>query len=139
MADAPPAVNPSDRIVFFDGTCGFCDRTVTFLFSLDQQHALRFAPLQGATAARILPPERIADLDTIVYRRGKKDYQRSGAVLRSLWDVGGAWALMGCCLVVPWPLRDFVYDIVAANRYKWFGKTETCRLPSTAERAYFFD
>lgn len=126
--------------LFFDGVCGLCDRTVTFLFLRDAKHALRFAPLQGKTAEAKLPKERLEKLDTIVLlAEDGTMYVKSEAVLRALVRIGGLWKLMGACLVLPRFIRDFAYEAVAANRYKLFGKHDACRLPTPAERPYFLD
>ena len=138
----PPAdaiVEQFEKIVFFDGNCGFCDRSVSLLFARDKKHVLRFAPLQGTTAARLLSRERLANLNTIVYRRDSRDFERSAAVLMILWDMGGLSAWAALLLAVPAPLRDFAYRVFAANRYRWFGRLDACRVPTAAERRYFLD
>lgn len=127
-------------VVYFDGTCGFCDRSVTFLFDRDTAHALRFAPLQGKIAAARLPEALRADLDTIVFVQDGKTYVRSTAVLRALAAAGGVWMVLGrAALLVPAFVRDAVYRVVARYRYKIFGKYDACRLPRPEERQYFLD
>jgi len=127
-------------IVFFDGTCGFCNRAVTFLFERDRLHALRFAPLQGVAAAAYLSPEERLRLDSLVFIQGERRSQRSTAALLALAAVGGPWRLVArVLLLVPRPPRDLIYDLVARHRYRIFGKSATCRLPTPAERAYFLD
>ena len=125
-------------LLFFDGVCGLCDRTVTFLFARDRRHRLRFAPLQGETAKTWLTEAQRRELSTVVLAVGEKRYLRSGAALRALALTGGVWAAVAwTLLLVPRPLRDLGYDLVARSRYRLFGKKDACRLPRPEERGYF--
>ncbi len=126
------------RLVFFDGVCGLCDRAVSFLFERDRAHVLRFAPLQGETAARHLPADRrTPPLDTLLFLRDGRLFERSDAVLRLAGELGWPWRVALAFLVVPRSWRDAAYRRLARNRYRIFGKRAACRLPSPAERAYF--
>jgi predicted DCC family thiol-disulfide oxidoreductase YuxK len=146
-ADRLPAagslVSPSPNLVLYDGVCGLCNKLVRFLLRADRRNVLCFAPLQGPTAARLAERHGFAlDVKTMVYVRhfGLKDeraYLRSDAVLRVLGDVGGVWWLLSGLRVVPRFLRDPVYEFVARNRYRWFGKYDSCPLPSPDQRARF--
>jgi predicted DCC family thiol-disulfide oxidoreductase YuxK len=134
---------PSHNLVLYDGVCGLCNRAVKLLLAIDRRHVLCFAPLQGPTATRIaerhaFPP----DLKTIVYVRNfglkrERVHLRSDAILRIMGDVGGLWSFLLVFRVVPAFLRDPVYDWVARNRYRWFGKYDSCPLPSAEQRARF--
>jgi len=125
--------------VFFDGVCNFCNRSVNFFLSRDRNGRLRFAPLQGTTAQE-LGSEYTQNLDTLVFRREGQTWTHSSAVVRILWTIGGFWAMMGSLLwLVPKPIRNFGYKVVAKNRYRWFGKSESCRIPIDDERARFLD
>ncbi len=127
-------------LLFFDGTCGLCDRSVTFLFNQDKRRVLRFAPLQGETSLKYVPEAKRLNLGSIVLLVDGKLLERSTAVLTALALTGGPWkAVAALALVVPSGVRDGVYDLVAKNRYRLFGRYETCRLPSPAERAFFLD
>ena len=146
-ADRIPAAGsrtaPSPNLVLYDGVCGLCNRTVRFLLAIDRRGVLCFAPLQGPTAARIAERHDLPqDLRTIVYVRSfglkrERTYLRSDAVLRIFGDVGGAWCLLMTFRLVPRFLRDPVYDWVARNRYRWFGRYDECPLPSPEQRARF--
>lgn len=130
--------NRLETVVFFDGVCNFCNASVDFLARRDPRHVLKYASLQGETARRILPPELVAELSTVSLWKGGKLYFRSSAILQALVSTGGMSGILGKMgLFVPAPVRDFVYDIVARNRYRWFGKRDTCRLPSMEERDLF--
>jgi len=124
-------------VVFFDGLCGLCNGFVDRLIRWDKRQVLRYATLQGSTAAAKLPPDKTQDLSTIVYFDGQRTWTRSGAALRILMRLGGVWKLSGIFLIVPGFLRNWVYDLVARNRYQWFGKHDSCRIPSPEERALF--
>lgn len=130
--------NQPPRIVFFDGVCGLCDRSVTFLLARDRAHRLSFAPLQGETAACLLPERlRTPPFDTLVFLSEGAIYERSSAVLRVGLALGGGWRTLRAFLWIPAFLRDVVYRLVASHRYQIFGKSEACRLPSPEERRYF--
>ena len=126
-------------IVFFDGVCGLCNFTVDFLMKIDRKHSLRFAPLQGRIASALLPASQRLDLDTVVLALSGKTYDRSTAVLRTLIEAGGPWKIAGIFLLIPKFIRDTVYRGVASKRYSWFGKRETCRLPTSEERGRILD
>lgn len=125
-------------IVFFDGLCGLCNRSVDFLVTRDRQHNLRYAPLQGETSQKLLslPPD--ADYSTMILWDHGRTYQRSDAVWRCLTHAGGLWGILGQVMrCVPRPLRNWGYGFVARNRYRFFGKKESCRIPKPEERALF--
>jgi predicted DCC family thiol-disulfide oxidoreductase YuxK len=127
-------------ILFFDGTCGLCDRAVTYIFDRDRAHALVYAPLQGETAKARLPAAKIQNLDSMVLLVDGEMLERSTAVFAALALTGGPWKVVSAlALAVPRGVRDAAYDLVAKYRYRLFGRTEACRLPSPAERAFFLD
>lgn len=130
------AVNPaSGPVVFFDGLCGLCNRFVDFVLRHDSRGVFRFAPLQGETARALLAEADIRDLKTVVLSDGGHTYRKSTAVLRVLAGLGGFWRLVAALLwLVPWPLRDLGYVCVARTRYAIFGKKDSCRMPTPAER-----
>ena len=133
-------------IVLYDGVCGLCNRLVQFLLKRDTHNRFRFASLQSAFANQLLTHHgRDAhDLDTVYV---VKDYgepsqsllARSDAVLYMLWQLGGLWKVAKVGRVLPGALRDAVYQIIARNRYRVFGKYESCLLPEPKDRAKFLD
>lgn len=136
----PQAAAEPDPIVFFDGVCGLCNASVDFLLRHDRRGQLLVSPLQGQTAQRLLPAEDRRDLGSLVLWDGDRTWRRSAAIVRILWRMGGAWSVAGSLLwMVPLPLRDAMYRLVAASRYRLFGKKETCRLPTPEERSRFLD
>jgi predicted DCC family thiol-disulfide oxidoreductase YuxK/uncharacterized membrane protein YphA (DoxX/SURF4 family) len=126
------------KVVLFDGVCGMCNRSVNLLMSIDARNLLLFSPLQGEFAAQEAK-EDAKDLDTILFFDDGKIYKRSTAVLRILSQLGGVWSIARIFLLVPSVVRDAVYSWIANNRYKWFGKSDACRLPTKEEREKFLD
>ncbi len=123
--------------VFFDGDCGLCDRFVAFLVARDRRGRLHFAPLQGPTAARSIAQATARTVDSVILLDDGGTHVRSEAALRAIAQLGGAWRLTGLLRAVPRGLRDAVYDLVATNRYRWFGRARVCPLPDRTARRRF--
>lgn len=127
-------------IVFYDGVCGLCHRWVWFILKRDKARTLQFAPLQGETAkARKDFP---AELRTVVFvlqlrGTGEQVYTHSEAALQLLDHVGVFWRVVSWLRIIPRPMRDWVYQMIAARRYRWFGKFESCPLPPAEWRDRF--
>lgn len=135
-----PELQVQDCIVFFDGICGFCNHTVNFLMARDQARNLRFAPLQGETAARYLPEPFRQQLDTLVFWFRGRNYVRSAAIVRILWNLKGVWPVIAILLwLIPLPIRDLGYCGMSRVRYRLFGKMDACRLPRPEERGLILD
>lgn len=156
-----PAHSESEHrqpILFFDGVCGLCNRFVDFMLRADSQHRFRFAPLQGETARRLLGMQNQAgghepgdpqagdpqagdsqsgDPRSFIFLDTDRQYEQSNAVLHAMIRLGDAWRLIAVLYVFPRPLRDFIYHIVARNRYRWFGRRDACRMPMPEERDRF--
>lgn len=141
-----PRENVSENVVFFDGVCNLCNEFIDFLVKRDSKRVLSYAPLQGETAKERLPMSRIKvagasgpTFTSVIYLKDGQMLQQSDAALEILKDLGGLWSLVSILKVIPKSVRDSVYRMIAANRYKWFGKRETCRVPSKEERSLFLD
>jgi predicted DCC family thiol-disulfide oxidoreductase YuxK len=138
------AANP---IILYDGVCGLCNRLVQFLLKRDKEGRLRFASLQSDFAGKVLSRHGIdaTDLDTVQVvenydQPGERVLQRSDAILRAGRELGGFWGASSAVGgVVPRALRDLVYRFVATNRYRVFGKYDTCMLPDPDQRSRFLD
>lgn len=129
---------PSDRnVVFFDGLCGLCNGFIDFLMKFDSSKSFYFSPLQSDFAKTTLPFELTQDIKTIVVLIDGQIYKKAEAVFKVLQKLGGMWSLISILRVLPSPLLNFGYDLVAANRYSLFGKKETCRIPTPDERQRF--
>jgi predicted DCC family thiol-disulfide oxidoreductase YuxK len=121
-------------ILFFDGVCSVCNGLIDFMMLEDRNIALQFASLQGSTAKNLLDKKYIEDLNSIVYIEGDKIYTESTGVLQAVSSMGGIYKLLLILKLVPKFLRDKIYAYIAANRYKWFGKKDNCRMPTPEER-----
>lgn len=122
------------RILFFDGYCTLCNGIVDWTIRHDKNAQIQFASLQGEAAKKIIPDCDTAKSDTVLYFRDDRVLERSDAILFLLSDIGGIWKMAKLFLIVPKFIRDFVYKIVAANRYRLFRKRESCRVPTESER-----
>lgn len=130
-------------VMLFDGVCNLCNGAVNFAIDRDPEARLRFASLQSPAArellARLGHPMPSGDPESILLVERGRVYECSGAALRIARHLSGAWSLLAALLAVPWPLRDLVYRWVAANRYRWFGKADVCRVPTPELRARFIE
>lgn len=128
----------STSVVFYDGVCGLCSRVVHFLLEKDRHHLLKFAPLQGETARKIL--HRYSDLGSkanlksVIYIRDwnspeEQMFLRSDAILAIFNDIEATNGWVTLMSLLPRFLRNLVYNVVAKYRYNWFGKYDACWLP----------
>ena len=125
-------------VIFFDGVCGLCNRWIDFMLVHDRNRRFRFAALQGETARDWLKMAPDESLSSVVLLDAQGIHRKSDAIWRMLVQLGGLWRFFGCLLrLVPRPVRNWGYDFVARHRYRWFGKKETCRLPTPDERTRF--
>lgn len=128
-------------IVLFDGVCNFCNASVQFIIDHDPDGRFRFAPLQSDVAKALLAERGVTlpegDPDTIILIEGDRVHTRSGAALRIAAHLSSAWKLFAGFLIVPWFLRDLVYALIGKTRYRFFGKTDACRVPTPELRARF--
>jgi predicted DCC family thiol-disulfide oxidoreductase YuxK len=128
-------------IVLFDGVCNLCNSSVNFLIDHDPHGRLRFAALQSETGQCLLRRFglRTTDFDTLVLVDGRHCYTRSTAVLRIAARLEGPWRFAAGLLLLPAFLRDPLYNLLARRRYRWFGKSDACRMPTPELRARFLD
>ena len=125
-------------ILFFDGHCGLCNKSVDFVSTRDLKGVFQFAPLQGETAQHLLMPEDLRDLRSLVLLADGKVFRHSSAVVKILWCLGNGWKAIAALLwLIPRPFRDLGYRLVARNRYRIFGHHEACRRPTMEERSKF--
>lgn len=132
--------------VLYDGTCGLCDRSVQWLLRRDRRAALRFARLEGPIGEEVRArhprlPDAEETLLLVVSPRGidERVYCRSAAAVRAVASLGGRFGGVKLLLLVPPALRDALYSWVARNRRRWFGRLESCRVPTPEERSRFLD
>ena len=127
-------------IILFDGVCNLCNRITQFVIMHDPPPArILFAALQSDTGQRLLERHglRTDNFDTFVLVEGTRVSVRSTAALRMARLIGGAWSLLAVFLVLPEILRDPVYKWISRNRYRWFGKRDSCMMPTPELRSRF--
>ena len=147
MNDAarPADLSLEGPIVLFDGVCNLCAGAVRFIIPRDRRGRFRFASLQSETGRRVLTglgaegPDPDEPPQSLVLVANGRVYRRSGAALRIGAGLDRGWPLVAAFLVVPAPLRDLAYRVVARHRYRWFGKTTACDLPRDEEGWRFLD
>jgi predicted DCC family thiol-disulfide oxidoreductase YuxK len=133
---------PKDHpIILFDGICNFCSGIVLFTLKRDPEGIFRYAPLQSEAGQSLLRHFGLLtdDFNSLILVEGNKYYQKSTAVLRIAKRIRGLWPLLYLFVTVPRPIRDFIYDLVAKNRYKWFGKKEECLIPTPDIKSRFLE
>ncbi len=121
-------------IVFFDGVCNLCNNSVQFIIEHDPRKQFHFASLQSLTGREFLERHNLSGrpLDTVYLVQNERVFSRSNAALRIVAKLSWPWPLLRFLAFIPRPLRDFVYNGVARNRYRLFGKRDVCLLPSPA-------
>ncbi|MFD0049650.1 thiol-disulfide oxidoreductase DCC family protein [Actinomycetes bacterium NPDC127524] len=125
-------------VILFDGVCNFCNGAVNFIIRHDSGSRFKFASLQSHYGEQLLDQHpHLKKADSIILLRGGKTYTHSSAALRIAGKMNGIIKAAALLFIVPKPFRDFFYNILAKNRYKWFGKRETCRIPTKEERTRF--
>lgn len=128
-------------IVLFDGVCNLCDRSVQFIIRRDRNKRFLFASLQGKKGHELLRHFNLPvnDFHSFILVEGDKIYTRSTGALRILRELGGGWKLLYGLIILPRFIRDAVYNWVARNRYKWYGRKEECPVPTPELRERFLD
>ena len=119
-------------IILFDGVCHLCTSTVQFIIKRDPNGYFTFASLQSEIGRQLLEEHGLQPdaLDTFVLVEGSRCFTRSDAALRVAKHVSGCWSLVRVLSLIPKPVRDWGYTVIARNRYRWFGTHETCMVPS---------
>jgi len=128
-------------VVIFDGGCNLCARSVRFILDHEAAPVLRFTPLQSSAGARHLRELGFdpADAKTFVLIADGKVYVKSQAPIRLAHYLRGAWKLIGAIRIIPRAVRDWIYNVVARNRYRWFGRVDACITPSADLRVRFVE
>lgn len=134
--------SPKNKIILFDGVCNLCNRTVQFVLEREKEDIFRFAALQSNIGKKLLDDRGIdpSQIDSIVLiEPGVAYYTKSTAALKIVGSLGGIWSAARLLEWIPERLRNRVYDHVAKNRYRWYGKKEACMVPTPELRAKFLD
>lgn len=134
-------MDTSGPIVLFDGVCNLCNRSMQFILKRDKKKIFRFASLQGEFGQQVLKQHNLPtdDFNSFILLEGDLLYTRSKAALRVLKHLRRGWQLLYGFIIIPKFIRDGVYKWIARNRYKWFGKRESCMIPAAELRNRFLD
>ena len=130
------------KIILFDGVCNLCDAFVQFVIKRDSKDVFRFVPLQSELGVKITAHIGIdtGRIDSIVlYEPGVAYFYKSEAAIEIARGLGGFFGLAAIFKVLPKALRNGIYDYVAKNRYKWYGRKDSCMLPTPALKAKFLE
>ena len=127
-----------DHLVLFDGVCNLCNASVQRIIRNDNNRIFYFTSLQSETGQRLIKEKRIHS-GSIVYLRKGIAYTKSGAVLRIAGKLRFPYPLLTLLLIIPWFIRDWIYSLIATNRYKWFGKKDHCMIPEPDIKDRFID
>lgn len=136
MVDFPT----NKKIILFDGVCNLCNDAVLKVVKNDKKNEFLFASLQSETGKAITNYLKIdiSKIDSIIlYESGVAYDIKSTAAIKVMNDFGGLWNITHIFWVFPEFFRNFVYDFIAKNRYKWFGKKESCMIPTPELKAKF--
>lgn len=128
-------------IILFDGVCNLCNHAVIFVIDRDAKKRFRFASLQSSVGQDLLKRFQLPfhAMNSLVLIRNDKAYLKSTGALEIARKLQGLWSLAYFFIIIPSPIRDFIYDIIAKYRYKMFGKSESCRYPSEELKLRFID
>ena len=128
-------------VILFDGVCNLCNGSVLFILNRDPSGIFKFAPLQSETGKNLLSKFDLPNdkLNSIILVENNEYYLRSTAALKILQRLGALWKIVYVFMLVPRPVRDYIYDIVASNRYKWYGKRAECMIPSSDIESRFLE
>lgn len=121
-----------EQFILFDGVCNLCNSSVNFVIDRDTKNQFKFASLQSEFGQEQVQRlgEDPGQLNSIVLIEGDRFYRKSTAALRIARRLSGGWPLLFAFVIIPPFLRDMAYDFIAKNRYRWFGKEDTCRIPT---------
>lgn len=138
---AMDTIEKNKKLILFDGICNLCNSSVQFVIKRDKKDVFRFAALQSELGEKLLKERGIDPGDTdsiIVIEPDVAYYTRSQAAIEIASELGGGWPLLRIFeYILPRPLRDGLYNLIARNRYAWFGKKDQCMIPTPELKAKF--
>ncbi|WP_343746730.1 thiol-disulfide oxidoreductase DCC family protein [Chitinophaga sp.] len=128
-------------IILFDGVCNLCNGSINFVIRHDRRGHFRFAPLQSDAAATLATTHQIdiSQMASFILVQNGKAYTKSTAALRVARQLPFPWKLLYAGIIFPRFIRDGVYNIVARNRYRWFGRKDSCMVPTPEIKERFLD
>lgn len=130
----------TNPVILFDGVCNLCNSSVQFVIKHDPKRQFRFASIQGDYGQQVLkqfhlPPD---SLNSFILLKDNQIYTHSTGALKVAKQLSGAWPLLYAFIIIPAFIRNAVYQFIANNRYKWFGKKESCAIPSPELKSLFY-
>ncbi len=129
------------KIIYFDGICNLCNWSVRFIYKYDKYSVFLFSSLQSEYSEKhllhFIGPDRRNE--SIIYQDHHVYYTKSDAVLNILKEMGGIWSTFYVFKIIPKNTRDRIYDLIAKNRYRWFGKKDRCMIPPAESKGRFLD
>lgn len=128
------------KLVLFDGVCNLCNNSVTWIIKRDNNNVFLFAPLQSEVGTKIIDKFNIDTSKTdsiLLFESSGRLSIKSSAALRIASGLGWPWKIMSVFLIIPGIIRNVVYDYIARNRYKWYGKREACMIPTPELKSKF--
>ncbi len=135
-------VEEGKKIILFDGVCNLCNNAINFVIKHDKNDVFRYASLQSEVGEKLISERNIdiAKIDSILLIEPQVAYyHKSTAALHIAKQLSGIYPLLSVLFIIPRFLRDWIYDIIAKNRYKWFGRKESCMIPTPELKALFID
>jgi predicted DCC family thiol-disulfide oxidoreductase YuxK len=134
-------LNKAHKILLFDGVCNLCNASVLFVIRRDKKKEIKFAAIQSKQGKMLLQQYHIEEayLGSLIFIEDGKVYLKSTGALRLCKYLKGLWPALYLFIFVPALIRNAVYDFVAKNRYQWFGKKETCMVPTVELKSLFLD
>lgn len=131
----------SKYIILFDGVCNLCSSAINFVIKRDLKNRFLFASLQSENGKALSQKYHIdtAQVDSIILIKNNTAYAKSSAAIKITQSLSGLWPLFTLFIIIPPFVRNWIYDYVAKNRYRWYGKKETCMVPNSELRSKFLD
>lgn len=132
-------ITSTHKIILFDGVCNLCNSSVQLVLKNDAKDTFRLAALQSDVGQQLIQKFGIdtSETDSIILIDGEIYYSKSTAALKIAKHLSGAFPLLYAFMIVPKFIRNIVYDYIAKNRYKWYGKQESCMIPTTELKSKF--
>lgn len=127
------------KIILFDGVCNLCNGSVVFIIKRDKKDVFRFAAIQSDEGQELIQKHNIdtSKVDSILLIDGERYFSKSTAALKIARHLSSGYPLLFGFMILPRFFRNWVYDLIARNRYKWFGKKESCMIPTAELKAKF--
>lgn len=132
---------PGNAVILYDGVCNLCRGSIRFILKRDSAGYFKFAHLKSDAAQRHLAAHGIEaeKIQSFILLDGSRHFIKSSAALRIAAHLSGLWRFLSLLVIIPLPIRDWVYDLVASNRYRWFGKNNVCLFPVDGQASRFLD